>query len=1353
MGENYYIGLDIGTDSVGWAVTDENYNILSYKKKSLWGVRLFDEGKTAADRRTFRSSRRRLDRKKQRIKWLQELFSEEISKIDGSFYLRLKDSALWIDDKQTDSEYSIFCDKNYTDKEYHKEFPTIYHLRKALIENKKEYDVRLVYLAIHNILKHRGHFLFEGNMESIASFQVIYEDFLEYLREEWDINLDEVCAERFEEILKDKSISVLTKKSKLISLCAVNKEEKQLRAILGLLAGKKEKLMEVFDDEQLKEIEITSVAFSAASYEEERLSLDDIIQERGILLDKLKAIYDWTVLSDILNDGDFNGKKFISVSKVKTYEKHKKDLTLLKKVIKKYCPEQYKYVFKVYDDKVNNYASYVGVHKENCKSAYIKKCSKENFYKFIEGLLRKIDVEDDNVKYLLNKIENGTFLPLQICSDNGIIPNQVHKMELLVILDNASKYLPFLLKKDENGILVKDKIIKLFEFRIPYYVGPLNSAHKEQGANCWLKRKEEGKIFPWNFEQMVDVDKSAERFISRMTNSCTYLDGKNVLPKNSLLYTEFVVWNELNNVKIRDEKLPIGLKQQIYHELFKKQKRVTGKQLIDFLRKEGYSVVVDELTGFDQDFKASLGAFHDFRKILKEKIELESTRNMVEQIIFWMTIYSDGGRILKNKVKEVYGDKLTEEEIKKICRLKYSGWGKLSREFLQEVYGSRRGDDKRKSIIQALRNGSDNLMQLLSQQYTYGDEILAINQKNKRMIENVTYEELIKDLYVSTSVKRSIWQTVLITEEIKKIMQNEPKKIFIEMSRGQEEKKRTVSRKNQLIELYKSIGQDEVEGFNHLFENIVNTDESKFQNQKLYLYYTQLGRCMYTGKAISIEELDNSNIYDRDHIYPQSKTKDDSIINNLVLVQKNINSEKKDNIVPLDIQKKMEPMWRFLRNKKLISEEKYRRLTRKEPLTEEELAGFINRQLVEARQSTKAVATVLDNLYKTSEIVYVKANTVSDFKKDYVKRVKVRELNDYHHGKDAFLNIVVGNVYHTKFTKNPLKWLKDNPRNEYSLNRMFDFNLSDGDNIVWKRGKDGTIVSIQETMNKNDLLFTRYSYCEKGELFNQQMVRAGKGKVAIKKNSLLENMQRYGGYDSVKAAYFMLVESRYKGKLRRTIETVPLYLENQFDNSVEFAVAYCKEKLKLEEPRIILPRIKKKAKIIINGFPMHITGHTGVQIGLQGAAQLVVTQEYEEYLKKVYKYLEKHTNRRDKKTILACTPYDGIEECKNIQVYGMLLEKHKNTIYAKRPCSCIKKLENGREKFVALSKEEQCIVLGEIMHLFQCKPFTADLVRIGGVANSGRMQIGKEISNYDSVKLINQSPTGIFQQEIDLLKV
>ena len=47
----YYIGLDIGTASVGWAVTDASYNVVKKHGKALWGVRLFEEAQTAADRR------------------------------------------------------------------------------------------------------------------------------------------------------------------------------------------------------------------------------------------------------------------------------------------------------------------------------------------------------------------------------------------------------------------------------------------------------------------------------------------------------------------------------------------------------------------------------------------------------------------------------------------------------------------------------------------------------------------------------------------------------------------------------------------------------------------------------------------------------------------------------------------------------------------------------------------------------------------------------------------------------------------------------------------------------------------------------------------------------------------------------------------------------------------------------------------------------------------------------------------------------------------------------------------------------------------------------------------------------
>ena len=60
----YYLGLDLGTSSVGWAVTDKQYNLIRAKGKDLWGVRLFEEADTAAGRRVYRIARRRREREK-----------------------------------------------------------------------------------------------------------------------------------------------------------------------------------------------------------------------------------------------------------------------------------------------------------------------------------------------------------------------------------------------------------------------------------------------------------------------------------------------------------------------------------------------------------------------------------------------------------------------------------------------------------------------------------------------------------------------------------------------------------------------------------------------------------------------------------------------------------------------------------------------------------------------------------------------------------------------------------------------------------------------------------------------------------------------------------------------------------------------------------------------------------------------------------------------------------------------------------------------------------------------------------------------------------------------------------------
>lgn len=128
---NYYVGVDAGTNSVGWAVTDHDYNLLKFKGKHMWGVRLFEEAKDASARRMARGNRRRLERTKKRLELLEILFNNEIVKIDPTFFIRMHDSNLYQEDKTDKTcSYSLFNDPDFSDVDYLKKYPTIYHLRK-----------------------------------------------------------------------------------------------------------------------------------------------------------------------------------------------------------------------------------------------------------------------------------------------------------------------------------------------------------------------------------------------------------------------------------------------------------------------------------------------------------------------------------------------------------------------------------------------------------------------------------------------------------------------------------------------------------------------------------------------------------------------------------------------------------------------------------------------------------------------------------------------------------------------------------------------------------------------------------------------------------------------------------------------------------------------------------------------------------------------------------------------------------------------------------------------------------------------------------------------------------------------
>ena len=99
------------------------------------------------------------------------------------------------------------------------------------------------------------------------------------------------------------------------------------------------------------------------------------------------------------------------------------------------------------------------------------------------------------------------------------------------------------------------------------------------------------------------------------------------------------------------------------------------------------------------------------------------------------------------------------------------------------------------------------------------------------------------------------------------------------------------------------------------------------------------------------------------------------------------------------------------------------------------------------------------------------------------------------------------------------------------------------------------------------------------------------------------------------------------------------------------------------------------------------------------------------------------------------------------------MDKHKNNIFKNRPNNMYSKLESKFDLFKSLDINEQCQVLCKILKLTRIGDAKADLTTIKEVKNSGVMTLNKNISKLDECILIYQSPTGLFEKRVDLLKV
>ncbi|MGN0930855.1 MAG: type II CRISPR RNA-guided endonuclease Cas9 [Thermoguttaceae bacterium] len=1377
--QNYYLGLDIGTDSIGYAVTNKEYALLKFKGEPMWGATLFESAKDASERRLFRTGRRRLDRRQARVNLLNELFAKEIGKIDPKFFIRRRESALYKEDARFG--VALFNGQGITDKEYYEKYPTIHHLIDDLMKSDAAHDVRLVYLACAWLVAHRGHFLLDVDPEKakdVLDFQKAFDELNQCLENNgyalpW---ADGIEAEKLFKILQKRR---LTEKEKEIiaelkpdAKGRVDDEKERSfksKFFAQFLAGRKIKAVDLFEN-----IENEKLSFSVAQGDDELAPiLTELGDNRDIVL-KVRALTDCAHLAAVME-----GSESVSQAKIKVYDQHKEDLAYLKSFVKKYLPEQYDDLFKNVVKKNDNYVSY-SKNVKRLKGKELEELKFVNQEVFCEGLHKALKVaegkvsEEDLPAFLTMKerLEANDFLPKQKTGDNRLIPYQLYYVELTKLLDRAAQYLPFLNEADADGITTKEKIVQTFAFRIPYFVGPLKEEKDASSKNAWLVRKAKGRILPWTFEKLVDFEKCEEAFINRMTNNCTYLPWEEVLPENSLLYCEFKVLNELNNLKVNGELIPVDVKEELYENLFKKIRNVNVKKIKDYLKSRGRLKEEDELSGIDVTIKSSLKSYHDFKQLLDSKTLSESD---VEDIIKHAA-YTEDKRRMRKWLTENYKE-LSDKDVQYISRLDLKGFGRLSREFLngREITGTFQGVDADEyTIIEWMRKTNLNLMQLLSEKFTFREKI---DDYVGKFYENKgrTLEEELDAAYVSNAVKRQIYRALAVVDDVKKALKRDPEKIFVEMARGgtpDQKGKRTTSRLQQLHDLYAKIKTEDVRTLRDELKSMLSRkEESKLQSKRLYLYYLQEGKCAYTGEPIDLKSL-SSERYDIDHIYPQRFVKDDSVLNNMVLVKSEENGRKSD-VYPIapEIRAKMTKFWKHLRDVGLMTEDKYRRLTRATEFTDDERYGFINRQLVETRQSTKVVANLLKKRFPESEIVYVKAGLVSEFRQEF-DLPKSRLLNDLHHAKDAYLNVVVGNVYDRRFSK---QYFSKNDKNyNVQVGKLFKRDQSYLNDCYWEHERD--LALVRKTMAKNAVHLTQFTLCRKGGLFDQQPLKKKEGLVPLKKG--LPTV-KYGGYNGKRASYFVLAQCEVitPKKTTKEVVLVPIHIIDvkKFENDPEYAMKYVTNSLQEQlstaktKPQLnhvqILRKLPIKTLFSLDGTIITLSGKSNnSSIGLRPFFPLLLDHESTLYIKRIESFLKKLDVNPN---LIPNKDFDHVSEEENVKLYDRLIEKLESWPFNKIPNNISPKLKERREKFVKpevpkknTQKESQDPLSQQIKTLqiillhMGGKTDRCNLTTIGGTNREGGMQLSVKLSNwkYADVRILDRSTTGLFEKRSENLK-
>lgn len=152
----------------------------------------------------------------------------------------------------------------------------------------------------------------------------------------------------------------------------------------------------------------------------------------------------------------------------------------------------------------------------------------------------------------------------------------------------------------------------------------------------------------------------------------------------------------------------------------------------------------------------------------------------------------------------------------------------------------------------------------------------------------------------------------------------------------------------------------------------------------------------------------------------------------------------------------------------------------------------------------------------------------------------------------------------------------------------------------------------------------------------------------------------------------------------------------------------------------------------------------GAKIIISAHMPLVLSPEDERYVKRLEAFAEK---KKKNKNIMLNEEFDGISREKNAELFGVLMNKMQNSVFAKCPGSIYEALKAGENALAGISSEEQVSCLMSIISWFNGAQ-SCDLKCIGGSGKSGAKQPNSRLSGlkkkYQDIRIVDMSASGLF---------